>query len=485
MLRDRAAQAQGPRGARSSLPHTLTPDSLATLFLGKIRLNRTDRVVAAGLGIHHKHAEKWLKILRDYYFTHDTFIQRNVNLSVRANLQALLRQGAEATNRCARTTALYGHLRLPNTDLVVCAIDSRAVKIQKSTDAHLQKRSISTKIHDNAVQKMTISDMSGRPLCTFPLMCSISPAGKHVPVQKMAIYDRSGLPLCSFLLIISISSAGTDESNCDHLITLHQAGVPGGLFAFMESPLTEPVTIVLLQDQGFRKFGFDHANRRSFTDYEDDLQQRSRGGFRYFMPRFPHDSYCDQNFNPVGQYAQLPGGSRHRSRTANTSAATCTKTRWVVESNFLRESHLSLLGASSEVPRQYLNPCGIPNYDSQSILAVWLHIGDSLLFHHSTPYTYNYGTVDTYQEHGNDIRSRIELETPLSSLSGVQWSRNDIFRAPLGRNPLTRQGQPIVRVNLFNPQQTGMPAATLDELSSVTLGSFQSRLVRTYCTIIR
>ena len=98
---------------------------------------------------------------------------------------------------------------------------------------------------------------------------------------------------------------------------------------------------------------------------------------------------------------------------------------------------------------------------------------------------YNYGTVDTYQNHGSDIRSRIELETPLSSLSGVQWSRNDIFRAPLGQNPVTRQGQPIVRVNLFNPQQTGMPAATLDELASVTLGSFQHRLVRSYCTIIR
>ena len=454
MLNARAALAQGPRGARSSLPHTLTPDSLALLFFGKVRLNLKDRVAAAGLGIHHKHVEKWLRILRDYYFTHDPFIQRNVNLHVRANLQSLLRQGAAATARCPRTTALYGHLCLPNTDLVVVAIDSRAVKIQQSTDAHLQKRSISTKIHDNALQKMTISDMSGLPLCTFPLMCSISPAG-------------------------------TDESNCHHLITLHQAGVPGGLLAFMESPLTEPVTLIVLQDQGFRKYGFDHANRQSFTDYEDDLQQRSGGGFRYFTPCFPNDPYCDQNFNPVGRYAQLPGGPRHRSRTANTSAAVNTKSRWVVESLFCRESHLCLLGSSSEVSRQYLNPCGIPNYDSQSILAVWLHIGDSLLFHHATPYTYKYGTVDTYQEHGNDIRSRIELETPLSSLSGVQWSRNDIFRAPLGRNPLTRHGQPIVRVNLFNPQQTGMPAATMDELASVTLGSFQLRLVRSYSTSLR
>ena len=140
---------------------------------------------------------------------------------------------------------------------------------------------------------------------------------------------------------------------------------------------------------------------------------------------------------------------------------------------------------STQVPRQYLNQCGLPNYDSQSTLAVWLHIGDSLLYHHATPYTYKYRTVDTYQDHGHDIRSRIELETPLSSLSDVQWSQNDIFRVPLGLNPLTRQGLPIVRVNLFDPQQTAMSPATLDELSSVTLGSFQHRLVRTYMTSLR
>ena len=82
---------------------------------------------------------------------------------------------------------------------------------------------MSSKIQDNAVQKMTISTCEGLPMITFPLMCSISPTG-------------------------------TDESNCEHLITLHEGGVVGGLRAVMESPLTHPVTLVMLQDQGFRKF---------------------------------------------------------------------------------------------------------------------------------------------------------------------------------------------------------------------------------------
>ena len=177
------------RGPRSNLPHTLTPDSLACLFMLKVRLGQTDRVVAAELGIDPKNARKWVKIMRDYYFTTDTFIQRNLNLGIQANMQALLRQGIDATARCQRTSTLYGHLRRPGTELLVVVIDSRAVKVQQSSDAYLQKRTISTKIHDNSVQKMTISDASGLPMVTFPLMCLISPAG-------------------------------TDESNCEHLITL-------------------------------------------------------------------------------------------------------------------------------------------------------------------------------------------------------------------------------------------------------------------------
>ena len=89
MLAQRAAQAQGPRGARSSLPHTLTPDSLACLFMLKVRLGQTDRVVASELGIDPKSARKWVRIMRDYYFTTDTFIQRNLNLGIQANMQAL------------------------------------------------------------------------------------------------------------------------------------------------------------------------------------------------------------------------------------------------------------------------------------------------------------------------------------------------------------------------------------------------------------
>ena len=116
---------------------------------------------------------------------------------------------------------------------------------------------------------------------------------------------------------------------------------------------------------------------------------------------------------------------------------------------------------------------------------VWVHIADSLVFHHGTPYTYKYGTVDTYLDHGLDIRNRIELENPLSSLSGVQWGRDNIFAQPRGQNQRTRQGQLIRQVDILNPQDTGMPPFNPDELASITLGSFQHRLVRSYVTRLR
>ena len=56
MLQQRAAQ--GVRGARSYLPHTLTPDSLSCLFLGKVRLNQTGRVLGAQLGVEHGVVQK-------------------------------------------------------------------------------------------------------------------------------------------------------------------------------------------------------------------------------------------------------------------------------------------------------------------------------------------------------------------------------------------------------------------------------------------
>ena len=72
----------------------------------------------------------------------------------------------------------------------------------------------------------------------------------------------------------------------------------------------------------------------------------------------------------------------------------------------------------------------------------------------------------------------------MSEFSGITWSRPNIFRRPRPLE-LTLQGQPIQQVFILNPHQTGMMAVTEQELSSVTLGSFQYRMVRQYGTKLR
>ena len=138
-----------------------------------------------------------------------------------ANIESLYEEAHQATLIDPRTMGIYSHLCQPGTRLVLFAMDSRAVKVQKSSDFHLQKRSLSTKISDNSMQKLTISSMESKPLITFPLMVSISPAG-------------------------------TDESNCEHLITLEEAGVIGGLLTVLQgqTPPDRPqYTLVLLGRQ--------------------------------------------------------------------------------------------------------------------------------------------------------------------------------------------------------------------------------------------
>ena len=123
-------------------------------------------------------------------------------------------------------------------------------------------------------------------------------------------------------------------------------------------------------DSGFRKWWFDRAIRRSFTDFLDNLVLTSNRKLRYFLPCLPDDPYLDANFNPAGNYHVRAPGNRHRARTANSSAASVTKTHWHVESCFGKESALKMMGVKYEVPQQYFAPCRIQGYSNQPIIYI-------------------------------------------------------------------------------------------------------------------
>ena len=89
----------------------------------------------------------------------------------------------------------------------------------------------------------------------------------------------------------------------------------------------------------------------------------------------------------------------------------------------------------------------------------------------SLPFHLNYSTRDTYQQHAVDLLDRLEMDNCLSHYSGVIWSR-DIFKKPT-QNELRRGNVRVVDV--FNPNQTGFFRINKIDLSSMTLGSFQTR----------
>ena len=183
-------------------------------------------------------------------------------------------------------------------------------------------------------------------------------------------------------------------------VTIEENGVPGGLRRILEAntPQDGPqYTVVLLMDLGFVKYGFDRTVRRSFIDILDQIRNHSPR-FKFFLPCRSGDQYCDRNFNAVASYQPIPPSPRHRARTANTSAVTCTKARWHVECTFAREWAFQITGTRKEVPQQYLMPSTINGFESQPNLYVWLLVVDVIRRYYSTPFHLSY-PVSQYDEY--------------------------------------------------------------------------------------
>ena len=159
MLAQRAANAQRQNGPAASAPRGFTTDSLAAMFFLKMHHDPCYRLLGPIFGVKSAQAQRWVTNIRDYIFLHDPILIRNRNLSNPVNIEDLYEEAHQTTLRDTRVMGLYSHLTQPGTRLIVVAIDSRAVRVQKSKDFHLQHRSHSSKIKDNSIQKLTISSM--------------------------------------------------------------------------------------------------------------------------------------------------------------------------------------------------------------------------------------------------------------------------------------------------------------------------------------
>ena len=78
----------------------------------------------------------------------------------------------------------------------------------------------------------------------------------------MTMSSVDGMPLITFPLMAAISPAGTDESNMEAMVTIEEAGFPGGLATILRAltPAEGPqYTVIFLGDSGFYKWGFDSS----------------------------------------------------------------------------------------------------------------------------------------------------------------------------------------------------------------------------------
>ena len=116
--------------------------------------------------------------------------------------------------------------------------------------------------------------------------------------------------------------------------------------------------------------------------------------------------------------------------------------------------------------------CGIPGFEQQSEMYVWLQVCDVIVRTCSSPHRLSYQTTDTYAQHGQDLLHRLIMENCLSHFSGIAWSRNEIFKKPTRAE--LRRGH-VRQVDPLNPAQTVFFNINLVDLTSMTIGSFQPR----------
>ena len=80
-------------GAIRSLPRGLTADSLASIFLLKVHLDPSYRLLAAIFGMKKSPIDVWINAIRDFVFLNDPMLIRNRSLTIGQNLRDLLEEG--------------------------------------------------------------------------------------------------------------------------------------------------------------------------------------------------------------------------------------------------------------------------------------------------------------------------------------------------------------------------------------------------------
>ena len=270
----------------------------------------------------------------------------------------------------------------------------------------------------------------------------------------------------------------------DQLIKEKDCGIDTGLLRILKG--LPGYRVVLLMDKGF-KVHLHNPNQRypTLDDLLIEIQRDCEGRLDYFSPNSKGGIILDVNLRPAAIPRLDPVRDQERKRMidleANTSAASCTKHRCLIEMLFCRYWTYKILGKDHLVPWQYLDRFqeGRENdthcFHSKFFVILWVVAAinncHGEMYRWSSPIQ---GVVNfTPMYVGHQIRHRITFKNPLDPFNKVRW--------PVGANGnlfTSRAGW--FRVDVLNWNATGAPYYRLDQFQEISLGPFQMRLSHGY-----
>ena len=147
-------------------------------------------------GVSRNTLNQWFHMILHYIYTNDPLLLRSRNLSNPVNLKALFEELHAITLRNTRFTssftptmqeAMRRNPQLGNLKLVGICWDSRHIKTQHPIDFKFQRRSYSTKIHNNAIVVLSACGLDAIEKFVYLTAASVSPANTDEALASFII----------------------------------------------------------------------------------------------------------------------------------------------------------------------------------------------------------------------------------------------------------------------------------------------------------
>ena len=174
-----------------------TADAVTALFFLKMKQDFPYHVLGVMFGgVAACTVLRWFDLVVDYVYVHAPVLRHSRNLSAPNNMIPLLEEQHAATMRCTRFTATFLptmreferlNPHLGPQKLVGESWDGRHLKTPHSSCFDFQRRTYSTKVHDNAIVKLAAAGLDAIQRFMYCTAASISPANTDESISSFII----------------------------------------------------------------------------------------------------------------------------------------------------------------------------------------------------------------------------------------------------------------------------------------------------------